>query len=654
MEALEILSKYRDIQLKEERERKLWKRCYEYLNMRRDGEFGQWQTEHRKNLEAQGRPPISFNIMKKFLNRICGSQVASQVDEKAYPRDDDSDPLIAEILTDLLKYVKDINQAELAYARMFRDGIITGRGFIKTEFNTDYDAFGDISIKALSPFRIYIIGDGEEYDISKDRQAIIEEIPMDKEEIKLRWENKSDEIDGLTKDLETEEAVPIAKNYDYGFGLSVPTEYVFDKEDKKLKVLRYQKISRRKLNFLKDSRTNEMIESPKKKEDKQAMIDVATAQGYQLSEATQIVKYVEVTYSVGSVMLEEKESIYKHGEYDITAFFCYNDNGQVTGVMQDLLDPQDEKNKRRSQAIHLLGTAAKNSHWVKKGAVDDINKARTEMGKTGALIEVNGDPRQTTAPIESNTTAIPALLQIDISSDNEMKTISGLNDASLGIVPEGVKSGRGISALQQPTETIVAEIFFHYLNTRKIVTKKVLSMIQQFYTEDRRVRILGDYFSQVVPPQLEDMRKQLQQQIMIANPLMTLEQAILESNRMIDIADGSKTVWINRKVLNTKLNDISVGRYDVIIDHVSANPTTRRQQYQDMLNMKSLGAPISWRAIIEVSDIRNKQKILMEMEQEEQKMMVEQLMMSQKPQKATPPQQNQEHDLMQNSAGVQF
>lgn len=656
---VDILQKYREISLREEHERDTWKKCFAYVNSRVDGELGQWKQEIRKELSAQGRPVISFNLIRPFVGRICGALASAKVDEKAFPRDDQSDPILGEVLTDLMKYVKDVNDAETAILRMFRDGVICSRGYVKTCWSNELDPLGEITLTNVSPFRIYIIGDGENYDLSKDRKGVIEEIPMDKDEIIARWPDHEDEINSMMVDFDDTQGdkstIPIAKTYDYGFGLSVPTDYVFDREDKKLKVLRCQRIIHKKAKFFQDTQTGKKILAPEDGEDRKLAFQLATSNGQSLKEVTQPTKYVQESYSIGKVLLQDEPSPYKHGQYDITGFFCYDDNGVYTGVVQDLLDPQDEKNKRRSQAIHLMGTAAKNSFFVTKGAFDDINKARTEMGKVGSLIEVNKSPRDAVAPIESNTTAIPALINLELQSHQDMKAITGLNDASLGIVPEGVKSGRGIHALQMPAETIVAEMYGHIMLSRKIVFRQVLSLIQQYYTEERRVRILGDYSSRILPPQVVQMKEALKIQILAAHPLLTEEQAILMADKMVQIQDGSKTLTINKVIFDKKINDVSVGRFDVVIDEVSQNPTMRQQQYQDMLNMRALGAPIPWDLIVKYSDVRGKDEILQRMAEEEQKMLAMEMMQQQAKKTATPPQApTQTADNLVNSAGAQF
>lgn len=660
--ALGILKKYQDAKLKEEKERKVWIRCIQFCNNWVDDELGQWETSVKK--ELGNKPSISFNEIRKYVNRICGAQRQTSVDEKAYPRDDQTDPMVAEILGDVIKYVKDLNRAELAIARMFRDGVLTGRGFIKTEFSDELDPLGEICVKSVNPMKIYVIGEGEKYDLT-DRKGIIEIIPMDKDELLAQWPDKKEEIDGLARDAESGGDIPLSRDYDYGFGVNIVGTLVYNKDERKYQVLRYQKIEYRDANFIKNEQTGKLTLTELPADELKTAIDLASQPtmdnpaGTKHSKLKKRVKYVKVCTAIGTILLEEKDADWKFNGFDITGFFCYVDGGRITGVVQDLLDPQMEKNKRRSQALHILGTSAKNSYFVRKGAIPDIEKAKVEFGKVGGLIEVNGNPREAAVPIESNMTAVPALVQMDQAATSEMKEISGLHDAALGSMPEGATSGRAIQALQLPAETIIAEIYDNYINTRRILFTKVVALIQQHYTEERRIRILGDYSSKFIPPEIQAMKDQLKVQLLMMNPLIDEVQLQMQVDSMIQVGNGNMAVTVNKQFMDRKLNDITVGRFDIVIDQVSQNPSMRRQQYQDMVNLRSMGVPIPFDIIIKNSDIRGKDEILARLAEEEQKMMAMSMLMQKKPNGATPPQGGQSpppanQDMQLNTAGSQF
>ena len=173
--AIDITRRYAQAKVKEEPRRTVRERCFSYVNNWVDGKLGQWTTDTLGKLG--NKPALSFNAIKKFVNRICGVQAQNKLDEKAYPRDDQSDWVMAEILTDLLKFVKDNTNGELAIKRGFRDGVIGDSGYVKVEWSDEFDPLGEIVVKSVSPNRVYVLGSPELLDMS-DGAEIIEEIPM--------------------------------------------------------------------------------------------------------------------------------------------------------------------------------------------------------------------------------------------------------------------------------------------------------------------------------------------------------------------------------------------------------------------------------------------------------------------------------------------
>jgi len=620
-EALEILEKYRRVKLNEEKERQTWLRCYQYVNNWVDNDLGQWKKETRNRMGDN--PTLSIPLVKKFINRIAGAQVSAKIDEKCYPRDDKGDAIIAEILTDLKSYVYYLNQTEYQKARAFRDMLITGRGFIQNCWSDELDPLGEITTRRINPFRVYLIGDKEEYDVSK-MEAVIDETNVSFDKLKSMYPEKAEELEAMKNGVEETGGLQVA-GYDY----SPNNEYSYDDEVKdsetgKYRILRLQKYEYVPVTLI-DIPEKGLTEIPEKE-----LKAIEKQFGLKLPVIKKKQKKVRIITVCGNVVLENEISKYKHNKFDIVGWFAYNDNGRVTGVAQDLLDVQDEKNKRRSQIIKMLGTAAKNSYWTKKGALDDVEDAKKNLGKTGTIIEVNGDINNAVKPIDSNMNALPAIAGMEEKAEMDFNSVSGLTDASLGQVPDGVKSGRGINQLQQGVEVIISELFEHHLMSCKLLAELTIANIQQYYTEPRRIRVLGDYSAKFIPPELQQRMD------------MGIVQAVQE---------GAKIIQIN----NSKLNDITVGRYDIVIDATNANATTRQAQYYAMLNMKQMGAPIQWSDIIKYSDIRGSQELSQKAFQAEQMLsqisgLPPQVAPTPKPEMSGSP---MPADLSQNTAGAQ-
>jgi len=625
--AKSVVENFRKAASSESLDREIWKKTFEYVNNRVDGELGQWDSNTRAQLGA--RPGLSFPEVGKFIDRISGAQRATKIDEKVYPRDDVADPVIADILTDVLKHVYDLpeNRVEWQISRAFRNGIICGRGWLKLEWTDEFDPLGEISIRNIHPRNVFICGRGDRYDLM-DRIGVIEKIPMTKEELKATYPDKYEEILSQREAIEDELKVA-QEDYDFTF----TSEDFWDKEEKEYFILRQQRWEWVPMRFLRGP-GGELEPVEENVPDEEAPGHIKKR-----------VRRVKVTSVCGSVVLEDEISPYKHAKFDLIPFFPYFDDGITRGVAQNLLDSQDEKNKRRSQITHILGVVAKGNHFVKEGTFADPTKAKEKMGGTGEFIAVNvtGNINESIQAIRPDLTLFPALINLDQLATQEMKEISGLGDASLGQVPSGVRSGVALQQLQLPTETIIGEMVENYLETRKTLAQCTVALVQQYYTSEKRIRILGDYTKDFVPDEIREMYDALKKQIMSSQPLFDDAMAGELAGQMIDLQSGAKVVTINKQFGEQRLNDITVGRFDIAIDHVSQNPTTRRGLMWDLMNLRAQGVPIPNKTLVEYSEIRNKKKVMAEMENYEmqllQQAVAEQLQKSAKG--ASPTQDNE-------------
>jgi hypothetical protein len=82
--------------------------------------------------------------------------------------------------------------------------------------------------------------------------------------------------------------------------------------------------------------------------------------GNPLQVQKRMVKRVQWTTTCGDMILFDKPSPYE--TYSITPYFPYFRRGMTRGAVDDLLDPQREKNKRRSVEIEMV-TKTSNGGW---------------------------------------------------------------------------------------------------------------------------------------------------------------------------------------------------------------------------------------------------------------------------------------------------
>jgi hypothetical protein len=102
-------------------------------------------------------------------------------------------------------------------------------------------------------------------------------------------------------------------------------------------------------------------------------------------------EYYYACFTRGGFCEKPKKSPYKTdtGEtewpYEFGSLFIDRDNNRYGACVQ-LLDIQDEINKRRSKALHLMSVR---QVAVQRGAVEDVNKLRSELSKPDGVVELD-------------------------------------------------------------------------------------------------------------------------------------------------------------------------------------------------------------------------------------------------------------------------
>jgi hypothetical protein len=160
-------------------------------------------------------------------------------------------------------------------------------------------------------------------------------------------------------------------------------------------------------------------------------------------------------------------------------------DGDRYGFVRNLKSPQDEVNHRRSKALHLLNTRRVVSE---KGAVDDIEVARSEWAKPDGWVETN--PGLKMEPDQSAMQDFKGQLEMLQEAKNEIENF-GPNPALIG---QGLEdsSGRAIQLLQQAGIAELGPYLSAYKNWKLRVYRDIWNIIQRYWTSERWIRVTDD------------------------------------------------------------------------------------------------------------------------------------------------------------------
>jgi hypothetical protein len=290
----------------------------------------------------------------------------------------------------------------------------------------------------------------------------------------------------------------------------------------------------------------------------------AQKKGLALDVVQSTEKMIRWTVTAGDLLLYDDWSPY--WDMTVVPYFPYFRRGQTMGMVEDLIDSQREINKRRSANLHTVMSSA-NAGWVyQEGSLSEDGKwAVQEEGSTpGINIEYKSgyEPPQRIQPA-----APPGNIRLlEEAATVDIKEIAGINDAALGQEQDDA-SGRAVLA-QQRQAVLGAETYFdNFDRAMEIKGGRYLDLIQNFYTEPRIIRTRGD-----------DGRDQI-------------------------------TVINRRNAAGEIVNNVTVGRYDVVVDTAPLSASYQNAQFEEALKLREAGMPMPMEVLIDLSSMPRKDEI---------------------------------------------
>ena len=511
---------------------------------------GQWTPSERKTLEERKQPALESNRIKPVLDLVLGTETRSRVDYKAKPRTGQHVE-DANIVTHLMKHVMDQNEGEYQCSDAFEDQSKVGFGWVEVCKGTD-PLKDPVQIKWEDRHFIHWDPHAKEYD-RNDGKYLIREKWMDEEDaIAFMPEFKEAFKQATLKDRDHEgfempyeqtgdDIDPHGSVFDWEEKPIRESDWI-DKDRKRLRLLEVQYKVPVKVMFLEDQATGEVEEfEPQNPIHVQKLTLFLMGQDPNLSIENKTIRKVRVAIIAGPNVLQDKWSIYRHNRWTLVPFwgFLKDKTREPYGLIRERRDPQDEVNKRRSKALHILNTRRIEAD---DDAVDDWEELRQEAarpdgilkGKKGRKLELHNDINLAEA-------------QVLLMQEAKEEINFGIPLELMGHETQA-KSGKAIGLRQSQGNTILAPLFDNYRRSRQLVGELMWSCIQQFYTKPRVIRVIDR-----------------------------------------EAPEGFKFITINEKVtLGDKpyiQNDISRAKVDIEIDEQAFHATIREAILEQMMDL---------------------------------------------------------------------
>lgn len=518
----------------------------------------QLTEDEESELKKRGQPPVVFNEIKPKVKTMLGLEKQTRKDPKAFPRNPDDEDA-SQAATDAIRYVCDDSQWDDKRSKAAKNLAVEGTGIVMIGVKQTRSGI-DPDIRHIPWDRHYYDPHSSEDDFNDagyqglvvwmDLEDAVRKYPDAKEALTDTWmQSKSD-----------------------------------DTYDDKPKWNLWGDYKRRRVRL---------------------------CEHYYLKDGV----WMFCIFTKGGFVVEPVESPYQgedgEPECPIKAISLYvdRDNNRY-GEVQAMISPQDEINKRRSKALHLVNTRQLR---VSPNVASDAADVRKEMARPdGVFIGEAGD-------VEVLPTTDMATGNLNLLLDaREHIHRTGANSALAGKDSQG-QSGRAIVALQQGGMTEAADFLDCIRRLSFMVYRSVWARIQQFWKDERWVRVTDDSNN----VRFVGLNRPVTALQAMANQMGITKEALPKVMEAAQGGDQQAAQAIqqlqqfamdprSQQVVGTE-NNVTELDVDIIIDEGIDTPTAQAEQFDVVAKMLP-GAPpnlqpILWKMLISSSQLQGKEEL---------------------------------------------
>ena len=440
----------------------------------------QWTDEQLREMEERGQAPRVYNRVKPTVDWILGTEKRTRVDWKILPRTQ-NDTNSAEAKTDLMKYVSDANSGAWVMSTAFADAVKVGIGWVEAQYMDQGD--GEPLYIGYESWRNMLWDSVCLRNDIDDARFVFRQKWMDADMALAMFPKRFEIIKRAV--LSSERYGPALFDADEAMDSVefMPAHYttayanIWNKRTRVRLIEAWYKVPRRAW-MLTGTLRGEIYDSHN---------PIHTGSVNDGSSAVVQRPYMQMRMAVmtASGLLWEGPSPYKHNKFPFTPIFAYkrSRDNMPYGSIRGVRDPQDDLNKRISKALHIMST---NKIVMEEGAVEDIDEMMVEASRPdGVIILKAGNKR---FDMNADRGLDDAHLRFVEMDEKMIQDIGGVTDENQGRGPDGM-SGYAITARQKQGSVLTAELFDNLLFAHKIHGAKVLALIEQYYTEQKVIRL---------------------------------------------------------------------------------------------------------------------------------------------------------------------
>lgn len=459
-------------------------------------------------IKNQGKIPLKQNIMRQLGKNIIG-QYRQNPSKSVVIARNRSEAKKGEMLTNVLQFVHDVNRTRKLDARLLEEKMLSGASIQKIQFHKYHPISyqPEVFINNVSTSRFFCntdVADSRLTDLHLIGEIIDDNIDdvisnfaknkEDEEKIRDWYVHKSEWMTFSAEGFSPE----IIDNLDF-FNTSEPHKvrlyeiwqlkyawriYAHDTLHGTYGLVDY---TMKEINGFNDERVQAAIEQGADPE----TVPLIKAKGKH--EGVWVVKYL----TPWGQTLYETETPYLHGSHPYAIDLYPMLDGEVWGLMEDIIDQQRYINRLICLHDFIMGASAKGVLIIAEESVEDAaqyEEVVDQWSKFNGVIKLKMKPG---VPVPQQIAANSVNIGISELLALQMKLIQEISGVSSAVQGQGTKAGTPSSLYAQQAQnsmTNIADFMESFNEFKKDRDFKVIKIIQQFYQEKKFVAIAGsDY-----------------------------------------------------------------------------------------------------------------------------------------------------------------
>lgn len=549
-----------------------WRDCEMF-----DGGAASWSDADYIKAQEAGIDPLTVNRTFPAVNMIIGSQSINRLDIVAKGRTKE-DSEIGQVVSEGIKFIFDQCQGEYLISQAFSNAVIPGFGCIAPCVDPD-PRNEKLSLRTRDWKEVWWDPYSSPWWNPYRTRYVFWQRWLDLEDFKAIFQEKSKDIDRAYDEL--------CGDYKHSGTSSLMDEgQMVEEHIKTLASSDWIDTGRKRIRpvemwysvdelcmfaLFPDGRCYEIHN------------DMDPRQAYQIIQQSQqvlktMVKKIRVMTFFGEhLLLQDIPSPYHHNQYPLIPFLGYVDRyGFPYGIPRQIRGQNEEVNKRRSMALAMLQKrrVIAERGVVPNGDQDALNNLYTEANKLDGFMVVE-DGKLGAFNLDELANLAAPQMELLRQSELEIREIAGTNSEAMGY-DSGAESGIAKQLQIQRSQVTTASLFDNLRRSMKLLGDQVTANMQQFWTFEKVLRITNR---------------------------LTGAEKFVSVNQPIKGADGIEIK-----------NDITQGKFDIVISEVQVSDTMREKNmellYAAIEKSPPQAMPTILMAAFEISDLPNKEILI--------------------------------------------